>query len=273
MEAQDRPIRSVGNMLAAVKEARTHHRGRVQPNVIQEDFTDNSFIIPAAGNLQGGNGTYFRSDITLINHSFTPQKIIVGWLPANTNNCAEPVTEITLDAGVRHFDDFVGQTLGKTGIGTLFFMAVDDEGELDQFAFIDGFSRIWTPMPNGLAGTSSQQFAAIETDDLIGSLDAFLFGLRQDAGFRTNVGIVNFDNVAHSWTTEFHPSVGTRPADGLISVPPCSMSQSAIPPGNFGPLLVQIVPRDGTNNAWSAYGSSTDNSTGDGWIVKGKDGF
>lgn len=264
LEAQRRPVMNVGSMLAKAREARNHD---------VEDSAGPSFLIPAAGNLQGANGTYFRSDVTLIHYGNGPQQIIVGWMPANTNNCEAKVAEITLDEGWKHFGDFVGETLGETGLGALVFMAVDEEGELDDTAQIDGFSRIWTPMPNGLAGTSSQQFSAVAIDDLFPLLHVYLFGLRQDAGFRTNVGIVNFDLMTHAWTAEFFPSVGARPANGNIIVPPCSMWQGAIPAGNFGPLLVHLLPRDGDGNFWTAYGSSTDNSTGDGWIVKGKHAF
>ena len=250
---------NIGSMLAKAREAQSG-AGR-------------SFLIPAAGSLQGAHGTFFRSDVTLIHYGSGPQKIIVGWMPANTDNCEAEVVEITLDQGWKHFDDFVGKTLGETGLGALFFMAVDDEDEVDDTAQIDGFSRIWTPIPNGLAGTSSQQLSAVAIEDLFPLLHVYLFGLRQDANFRTNVGIVNFDLVPHSWNVEFFPSVGARPADGNITVPPCSMWQGAIPPGNFGPLLVHLLPRDGDGKFWTAYGSSTDNSTGDGWTVKGKHPF
>ena len=40
-------------------------------------------LIPAAGALQGQNGTFFRSDITLINYRGADQRVRLQWLPEN----------------------------------------------------------------------------------------------------------------------------------------------------------------------------------------------
>lgn len=265
LEAQ-RP-QTIGGMLAA---ARAAERPRTDAN---EQVTGPSLLIPAAGNLRGANGTYFRSDVTLIHYGSGPQKIAVGWMPANSGNCDAEVAEITLDQGWVHFDDFVGQTLGKSGLGALFFMPIDAAGELDESVQIDGFSRIWTPMPNAPPGTGSQQLSTVGADELFSNTHVYLFGLRQDAAFRTNIGIVNLDVTPHTWDAEYFPGSGTRPPDGSITVPPCSLWQGPIPAGNFGPLLVHLLPKEGGDRFWTAYGSSTDNSSGDGWIVMGRHPF
>ena len=123
------------------------------------------------------------------------------------------------------------------------------------------------------SGTTSQQFSAISYYDLFGDLSAFAIGLRHDAGFRTNAGVVNLDQVQRSWTMEIHPANGPRPSDVVMTVAPCSMTQTNIPAGNYGPVLLKWNPHNGTEeNWWSAYGSSTDNFTGDGWIVQANHG-
>src|SRR4051812_434115 len=40
---------------------------RIRPEIVSVDWTKESFIIPAVGNLQGANGTFFRSDVTIAN--------------------------------------------------------------------------------------------------------------------------------------------------------------------------------------------------------------
>src|ERR1051325_6854144 len=63
-------------------------RGRMHgaPNVIYGESADSAFIIPAAGNLAGANGTFFRSDFTLGNFANRNQVIGVAWLAAGVDN-------------------------------------------------------------------------------------------------------------------------------------------------------------------------------------------
>ena len=42
-------------------------------------------LIPAAGSVAGANGTFFRSDITLVNLSSHDQNIKLQWLPQGTS--------------------------------------------------------------------------------------------------------------------------------------------------------------------------------------------
>jgi hypothetical protein len=261
-------LQAIGKLKQA--QAATRPSGDVRPDVIYWNLAYPAFMFPGAGNVLGIGGTHFKSDVTLANFGNAPQRVEVIWLRQGTNSCDDQTMIMTLQPGFRHFDDFVGTTLGQTGLGTLVFLALDDEDDIDSSAMLDGFSRIWTPLP-GSAGTTSQQFTAVSIDDLIGEFPAYAIGLRQDSGFRTNAGVVNLDEEERNWTLEIHTSGVPQPASVLMTVPGCSMRQTNIPAGSFGTIMLRWVPMDPIF-LWSAYGSSTDNTTGDGWVVQANHG-
>jgi hypothetical protein len=251
----------------SVKSAR--RPGRIRPNVIELETADNAFLIPAAGSLQGNNGTFFRSDVTFGNFNGVTQNIGVGWLQTGKDNSTSPLTFFTIPANsIVTVNDFVATTLKTSGLGGLLIIAFDDTGKnTDTEAFIDGFSRIWTPQP-GSAGTVSQSFPAVALFDSVDNFTAFALGLRQDASYRTNVGVVNLDSVAHTWTIT---SLNTS-ATMTLPVQPYSLSQTGVPAsfaGTSGNLsLTYDVPAATNSFTWSAYASSVDNLTGDGWVSR-----
>jgi hypothetical protein len=261
-------IDAPSNAPRSILEAVVRHPG-VRASVVQLDLHDNAMIIPVAGNVAGSNGTFFRSDVSIANFRTVAQRFAVGWLAQGVNNSSAPLQFFNLPANsVANLNDFVGVTLGKTGLGGLFIEGVDAAGALDSNASMDAFSRIWTPQP-GSSGTVSQNFDAVSLADSIGASTAFILGLKQSSAFRTNIGIVNLDTVAHTWTIR---SASTG-ASTTTTVQPFSIAQVGAPAGSSadpsGSMTMTVTPDAGGFN-WSAYGSSTDNTTGDGWISRAK---
>jgi hypothetical protein len=239
----------------------------VRPNVIEYETADSAFLIPAAGSVQGSNGTFFKSDMTIGNFNGVTQNIGVGWLAANKDNTTSPLTFFTIPANtVVSINDFVGTQIKQSGLGALLLIAYDSTGtSTDSEAFIDGFSRIWTPQP-GSAGTVSQSFPAVSVFDSSDNFTAFALGLRLDSAYRTNAGIVNLDSVPHTWTVT---SINTG-ASMQVTVPPYSLSQPGVP-ASFGSAagnLSLTYDVNATGFYWSAYASSVDNITGDGWVSR-----
>lgn len=253
---------------SAPRIAKSAHRlGNVRSNVILLETSTAAFIIPAAGSVQGANGVFFRSDVTFANYENVTRNIGVGWLVQGQNNSNVPLTHFTLDPlSVTTVNDFVGTGLHTSGLGGLLIIAFDSAGaDIDSEAFIDGFSRIWTPQP-GSTGSVSQSFPAISLLDSLDNSTAVALGLRQGNGFRTNVGIVNLDSAVHTWTVS---SINTG-ANMTVTVQPFSLSQPGVPAsfaGASGNLSVTFDVPD-INFSWSAYGSSVDNVTGDGWVAR-----
>lgn len=243
-------------------------RSKIGTNVIEVETADIAFIIPAAGSIPGANGTFFKSDFSIGNFNNNDQKVGIGWLKVGTDNSKAPLQYFTIPANtVASFNDFVGTQLNQSGLGALLIIAYDSTGQnVDQSALIDGFSRIWTPQPGVANGTVSQGFPAVSIMDSEGDFTAYAMGLRQDANFRTNVGIVNLDTVAHTWTVK-----SLTGAQSSVTVQPYSLSQGSIAAGSApasGYVTLMITPTDSADFFWSAYGTSVDNVTGDGWVSR-----
>src|SRR3977135_2319423 len=123
-------------------------------------------LIPAAGAQQGGNGTFFRRDISLINYRGTDQRVRLQWLPQDVTGVGLAPTDITINAasGIAS-EDFVTTVMGKSGLGAILVTGIDAGGNPDLSAQLVATSRIWTPEP-GSSGTQSQSLPSIATTDI-----------------------------------------------------------------------------------------------------------
>jgi hypothetical protein len=140
-------------------------------------------------------------------------------------------------------------------------IGLDSNGNVDSQASIDTFSRIWTQQP-GSQGTVSQSLSSNGLFNLGGSLRAAA-GLRQDSGFRTNIGLVNLDTQASDFTVGAKSD--RKSASFSVHVLPLSMVQVPLPSGDYGNVTAGFVSqRSGIR--WAGYGSSVDQVTGGGWI-------
>ena len=250
--------RTVADLLGQWRET----RHQVHAQVISVDWETFAYIIPAAGSLPGNFGTFFRSDFALANLRSTPQRISVGWLARDVNNGTSQVQYFTLPAATVDFEhDFVASVLGKSGLGSIVIIAVDGAGNIDTSASIDGFSRIYTNQTS-TNGSMSQDFPAVDVKDDLAT--SYAYGLRQDANFRTNVGLVNLYGDPQQFTVRVIGIFGSTTF--TANVQPYSMDQVALPSGSWGDLSVQVSTSFSNFNWWSAYASSVDNRTGDGWV-------
>lgn len=258
-------------LLAQVHARRIARAQGVHASAIADSISARAFIIPAAGSVAGGGGTlFFRSDVTLVNYRDTAQQVLAGfWVQGSTNSLdSSHYKTLTLPPNeFVTFQDFVATGLKLSGLGALVFLPYTGS-DLDHNSAIDGFSRIYTKQP-GSAGTVSQPFDAVDPDTLSAQYidEGVAMGLRQDADFRTNVGIVNVGASPHVYKLSF---VGEKLRTTLtITVPAYGMIQQAIPPGDYGALQIFYQVTDATASAfvsWVGYASSTDNITGDGWV-------
>jgi len=251
-----------------LEQARQAHLA-VHANAIGDSRSVRTFFFPAAGSLAGAGGTFFRSDVTLVNYGAVPENVLVGFWPAGTSNppsTTAPNTKIITIAPNQstRFTDFVANVMGTSGLGALVFIPVIGTS-VDANAAIDGFSRIYTKQP-GSEGTVSQPFEAIDVFTLTTQIEVVSLGMQHDTAFRTNFGILNSDPVPHTYTVT---CIGDRAqTTATVTVPAFGMIQQAVPAGDYGALSVVFTLTDpGTSNlAWLAFASTTDNITGDGWV-------
>jgi hypothetical protein len=244
--------------------------GTVHTSAITDSRSSRVIIIPAAGSVAGGGGAlFFRSDVTLVNYEAAAHDVIVMWWPAGSSNTLNTtgsnVITLTLQPNTFNtYPDFVANTLHQSGLGSVVVIP-SVGGTLSFDAGIDGFSRIYTAQP-GSSGTVSQEFPGVDPDNASMFNEGVSLGMRQDAGYRTNWGIVNTDSVSHSFHITFLGE-NNQSASMDVTVPPFGMTQQAAPAGTFGALNIVFSSPDVTAFAsFIAYASSTDNTTGDGWV-------
>lgn len=236
---------------------------QVAPNVASESG-DWIYIFPIVGSTPGAGGTYFRSETTLVNNLDRHQDALLFYFPATGGNCNTVSGEHFRFAPFTWYGwpDFVANVFGRLGLGSVIVVAVDQFGNPDASADLDGFSRIWTPSPAG--GTGSQGFPPVALTTYPET--QWAYGLRQDQGFRTNVGVFNYlpDGGNTPRTFDVYVNGINGDVEYSIVVAACSMALQSIPAGNFGPLIVAIRPRDQVGG-WYGFASSVDNVSGDNW--------
>lgn len=243
-------------------------------------------MIPVAGTVAGANGTRFQTDLTITNQTSGPGGILIDvyWLPRDLPGTGTPVTRLALPHhAVQFHEDFVTRTLNLSGLGAIILRAVHEDGSPNLGGRIDAFARVWTPVA-GRTGTVSQSIHASTlyfppTDDLQ-PIPSLIYGLRQDASFRSNYGLVNMGTKPLAFTVSFITGTDASSLDRTITervvVEPQSMTHRAVPASAIGPLTIHIRPHQERSisnpsaplQPWAAYGSSVDNITGDGWYSK-----
>ena len=226
-------------------------------------------LVPAAGNARGAGGEFFRTDLTLVSYNdVEDQRVLVVWLANGANTDDPPFTQLTLKPNAYStFSDFVGVTLQQQGqLGSILIIPVDSLGDIEfADAALDGYSRIWTNQPNA-TGTVAQPFEAVDPYSMFAFKTAAILGLRHDAQYRSNFGLVNIDDVEHTFTVRF---LGTQAqTERSITVPAGGMIHQAVPAASYGALVIEVDIDDETA-PWVAYGTSNDNITGDGWVSIG----
>jgi len=223
-------------------------------------------LLAASGSVQGANGTFFHSDITVLNYRGQSQRVGFIWLPAGQSTTGEPTfIDIPANSGIVA-EDFVASVLGKSGLGALLIAGYDTAQDFaDPGALLYATERVWTPQP-GTNGTTSQSFPAIATSD-INLIGGTILGQRQDTRYRTNVGIVNIDIVQYQFEVDQTTDDPTQLVSFLVTVPAMSMMQVPLPVSHASALQIYVRPVNSATNprGWMTYASSVDNVTGDSW--------
>ena len=220
------------------------------------------FIFPVVGSLAGGNGTYYRSEATLVNNRFVSQTVEMFYFAQGISNCTRPSRLVALQANSwTAYDDILQNVFGETGVGSLIVQAVDNNGNYDPNGDIDGTSRIWTPSPFS-GGTLSQTFGAASFNQNNGVTALSAYGLRDGGGFHTNMGVLNYANQPRTFTAVINGINGQSSFD--FGVESCSFEQFRIPDGNYDILQLQVTAHDNLGQ-WYGYGSSVDEVTANNW--------
>ncbi len=232
-------------------------------------------LIPVAGDIEGANGTHFRSDITIANFRDTDQRVRVWWVPdwdvvPVLVDPGPPVAvDLTIPAhGRLSSEKFIVDHLSWWWkLGALRVAGITAAGETDGAALLQATARIWTPQP-GSTGTTSQSFPVFDAGQLKGGGQTIILGQRIDSRFRTNVGVINLAQVTR--TFDIYQSTNDPTfAPVVTSVTLSAMSMKQVPlrdmPADDLQIIVVVRGDGSTSTPWLAYASSVDNVTGDSW--------
>lgn len=225
-------------------------------------------VIPVTGNAPGANGTYFRTDISVINLRNDLQRVALYWLPQGVAGSGLPDRAIDLPATSGFSsEDFVGEILGRTGLGAIMFVATNADGTPDPNGLLHVTSRIWTPRPDGSAGTMSQTFPAIVRGGASPSILKAVFGQPRSSQYRMNVGVMNPASSTQRFRITAHISGGggTDTQTVEIDVPARAIQQVTVGGTSSGTVQVLIENITGTAGDWHGWASSVDNQSGDAW--------
>lgn len=256
-----------GRYSRLLRQIRAARGGGVGAQVVADARSSDTIVFPAAGNVRGAGGEFFRSDVTLISYDETgDQEVLVQWLQNGVPTATPPSFILTLRPNTYYnYPDFVGEVLGiQNQLGSLVMIPVSGN-DFDLNASIDGFSRIWTNQPNA-AGTVAQPFEPLDPFVFAAVPTASIMGLRQDSAYRSNYGLLNLDDQPLTFQIAFLGATGSVTA--TVTVPPFSMVHRAVPAGNYGALTIEVTVSDGSA-VWATYGTTNDNVTGDGWVSVG----
>jgi hypothetical protein len=245
--------------------------GVVRGEVVFEEAAFFAFWFPVVGNVVGGGGTHFKSDIFIVNYGNSAKEVLFLFGPRGQSNVGTArAFRRTIQPGHVSLRDIIGTQFQTDGLGYLLVTAViPGTTTLDGTAILDGFSRIWTQQP-GSAGTVSQSLVPVPIGNNgqttnFSSAPLFAIGSRQDSQFRTNVGVASLDTQERTFRVDIQGTGGET--SFTITVPGSSMAQVPIPAGNWGDMLIMISQSSPSQLGWTAYTSTVDNVTGDGWSV------
>src|SRR5206468_2462092 len=94
-------------------------------------------VIPVAGSVPGAAGTFFRTDVSLLNGRNQNQDVLVAWLRQAQDGTDAPSFRVTLPSTIIDasgktnvtpaISDFVGR-LGLSGLGSLLVIGMDANG-------------------------------------------------------------------------------------------------------------------------------------------------
>jgi PKD repeat protein len=166
--------------------------------------------LPGVARVTGVNGAFFSSDVSFANIGDDPATVEVAFLEHDRDNRSAPTAFLNLAAHqTLQMDDALWTLFGRSE--TYGGLAI----ESDDSSRIVVAERIYTYSG---AGTVGQQVDAIPEEGFFerGSI----LGLRQDADFRSNIGLFNPQPVEARMGLTLRRSDGMKIAETAILVPP-----------------------------------------------------
>ena len=247
--------------------------------------------LPAVGRLQGAAGAFFKTDVTITNTSTSRVDVQVAYVEGSGDNSTALNSLITLPTFLpgerRELIDIAQSALNRdTANGYLIFFACREGGDCTDCDSSAGDclnitveGRIYNDTPDGTFGQSFPGLPwysyASFTSGTQGTDRLSINGVRNNANYRTNIGLVNASQFSSTvLRLRLFDTAGTQIAEmdqtlgplGRIQFPVTQISASFTGNGHVTVEQISATPTPGEPDAvpgFFAYGSLLDNRTSD----------
>ncbi len=193
---------------------------------------------PVVLDVFGAGGSHYTSDLVAVNRGTTDVTLLLRFAQTPAPSTAGPVVARSLGAGrqfyvpdVIAFLDANGYALPSDGtlkLGTLFATFV---GAADPLAVYVG-SRTSTPNPNTSVGGAFGTFSAAVAAGSATSGDAWIYGLRENTQFRSNLALVHAPGTA-AGVSSGPVTLEVQIFDGDSGAPAGAPLSPVLQPGEF----------------------------------------
>jgi len=211
-------------------------------------------LIPAAAHVQGAHGTVWRTDAVLHNPTGREAVAELFLLEEGRDNRSAPGKVVTVPPrSSLALDDLVGGALARPGAVGAVLVAADRA--------LLATSRTYNDAPSGTYG---QFIPGLGSGALqAGGTPVRLLQLTRNAGYRTNVGLVNLADTSRGFDLTFHGADGAVVGSRSVTVPAEGFLQLEDPVGTDLPDGWATVTPSSGSGSYFAYASVVDNRTGD----------
>jgi len=228
---------------------------------ISAQFVAPGATIPVVANIPGVGGTYWRSDVSVLNINGWDISVVLILLPEIRNG--EPTFEPLMTEPI---SIPANQQLTMPNVVQTEFGLVNRKGALSVLSLdgspITASSRVYTFGEGG--GSFGQDVHAVLAANTV-----WVSGVREDSLFRTNIGVyLPLDPVPGAstiFTVTIYDGDGTVAGSGTLVFPGAGVIQKNLQVFDVGILVdgYAVITCSDPSVAWYAYSSTVDQTTGD----------
>jgi zinc metalloprotease ZmpB len=202
-------------------------------------------VIPVVGHTPGANGTFFRSDVRMLNRGTRETEVVLTFTPSTSDGRITfgAVKVIVGPGESAAFDDVVRTIFATRGTG-----------QLEIAGDVLASARTYTISDEGTFGLFS---AAIDVDDAVSP--SWIVHLRNDDAFRSNIGFAEVSGNPARVVIELHSATGQ---EEIFSHELLPFSHLQVPVEMAGEQIYARVTVEGMGRV-IAYGATVDNRSGD----------
>ncbi len=209
---------------------------------------------PVVLDVFGVGGSHYTSDLVAVNRGATDVTLLLRFAQTPAPSSPGPVLARSLGAGRQLYvpdvvaflaaNGYVLPSDGSAKIGTLFATFV---GATDPLSVFVG-SRTSTPNPNRTVGGAFGTFSAAGATGSGSSGDAWIYGLRENAQYRSNLALVHAPGTA-TGTSSGPVTLEVQIYDGDSGAPAGAPLVRTLQPGQFSQdsSVLRLTPTGVTN--------------------------